>query len=76
MRNQPAGTRRGQAALWIGTIGFAALVWCGLVGARAAREDGPPNTGMADPAALMNAYERFAASDTAPNVVSLSRPSD
>jgi cytochrome c peroxidase len=72
MKNRHVGTRRGQAALWIGTITVAALVWCGFVGARAAREDGPPNTGMADPVALMDAYDRFARSETAPNVVSLS----
>ena len=70
MRTHRFGTRR--KALWIGTIAVAALIWCGFVAARVAGDDNPPNTGMADPAALVNAYDRFAAGDAAPNVVSLS----
>jgi len=72
MRSHPAGTRRGHTVLWIVSIAVAALVWCGFVAARAARADGPPNTGMADPVALMSAYDRFATSDTTPNIVRLS----
>ena len=53
-------------------MAVAALVWCGFIVARAAQEDGPPNTGMADPVALINAYARFATSDTAANIVRLS----
>ena len=71
MREHLVGTRR-RRALWIGTIAVAALAWCGFVAARAVGDDNPPNTGMADAAALVSAYDRFAAGEAQPNVVSLS----
>jgi cytochrome c peroxidase len=59
--------------VWIGTIGVCAIVWCGFVAARMTSDDDHlSNTGMADPTALVSAYDRFAASDPPPNVVSLS----
>jgi cytochrome c peroxidase len=59
--------------VWIGTIGVCAIVWCGFVAARMTSDDDHlSNTGMADPTALVNAYDRFAAGDPPPNVVSLS----
>ena len=63
------GRRR---ALWIGTVAVAAVAWCGFVAARAVGNDNPPNTGMGDPAALVNAYDRFAAGGDPPDVVTLS----
>jgi cytochrome c peroxidase len=53
-------------------IAAAGLVWCGFVAARVADDGNQLNTGMADPAALVKAYDRFTAGDAAPNVVSLS----
>ena len=58
-------------ALWIRTIGVVALAWFCLVAVRAAGDD-PPNTGMADPIALVNAFERFAAGGSPANIVILS----
>ncbi len=59
-------------ALWIGTVAVAAVAWCGFVAARAVGDDNPPNTGMGDPVALVNAYDRFAAGGDPPDVVTLS----
>jgi cytochrome c peroxidase len=59
-------------ALWIGTITVVAFAWCGFAAARVAFDANRPNTGMADPAALVSAYDRFAAADPAPSIVSLS----
>ena len=39
-------------ALWIRTIGVVALAWFCFVAVRATGDD-PPNTGMADPVALV-----------------------
>ena len=44
----------------LATIALVALTWCGFVAARGVGGD-PLNTGMADPAALVSAYDRFAA---------------
>ncbi len=63
------GTRR--RALWIGTIGVGAIVWCGFVAARVAGDEGPLNPGMADPGAVVSAYDRLAAATPA-NMVGLS----
>ena len=63
------GRRR---ALWIGTVAVASVAWCGFVAARAVGKDNPPNTGMGDPAALVNAYDRFATGGDPPDVVTLS----
>jgi cytochrome c peroxidase len=52
-------------------MAVAALIWCGLVVARAAIGKAD-NTGMANPAALINAYDRFVASSGPANVVTLS----
>ena len=59
-------------ALWIGTVAAAGVAWCGFVAARAVGDDNPPNTGMGDPVALVNAYDRFAAGGDPPDVVTLS----
>jgi cytochrome c peroxidase len=59
-------------ALWIGTVAVAAVAWCGFVAARVVGNDDPSNTGMADPVAVVNAYDRFAAGGDPPDVVSLS----
>jgi cytochrome c peroxidase len=71
MRGHRFGMRR-RRALWIGTIVVATVTWSGFVGARVASHDSRPNTGMAAPAALMSAFDRFAAGDSAPKIVSLS----
>jgi len=63
---------RPRSALWIGTTAAVACAWCGLVAAQVGSSADRPNTGMADPAALVNAYDRFAAGDSTANVVSLS----
>jgi cytochrome c peroxidase len=63
---------RRRQVLWISTIAIAAMAWCGFVAARVARDDNPPNTGMADPDAVVNAYDRFAAGDPPFGVVTLS----
>ena len=57
--------------LWTVSIAAVALAWLNVFGARAAAGD-PPNTGMADPMALVNGYDRFVASGDAANVVTLS----
>jgi hypothetical protein len=71
MRVQLFGIRR-RWALWIGTTAVATFAWCGLVAARVASDAARPNTGMADPAALVSAYDRFVAGDSTPDIVSLS----
>ena len=58
-------------ASWIRTIGVVALAWFGFVAVRAAGGD-PPNTGMADPVALVSAFDRFAAGGAPANIVILS----
>ena len=58
-------------AWWSGTVVVIALVWLGFVAARASGGD-PYNTGMADPIALMQAYDRFAADGAPASVVRLS----
>jgi hypothetical protein len=58
-------------ALWTGTIAVVALAWFGFVVAGAAVGD-PQNTGMADPLALVTAYDRVAGDASPVNVVSLS----
>jgi cytochrome c peroxidase len=57
-------------ASWSGAIVVAALAWFALVAAGAGGD--PQNTGMGDPAALVNAYDRFAAGGAPPNLVRLS----
>jgi cytochrome c peroxidase len=69
MKHLLFGTSR-RRALWIGTV--AAVAWCGFVAARVVSDDPPPNTGMADPVALVNAYDRFAAGGGPPDGVTLS----
>jgi hypothetical protein len=59
-------------ALWIGTVAVVAVAWCGFVAARVAGDDHPSNTGMADPAALVNAYGRFTAVSDPPDILTLS----
>jgi mono/diheme cytochrome c family protein len=46
------------------------LACCALVAVKA--DHGSPNTGMADPVALVSAFDRFAAAETPPNIVILS----
>jgi cytochrome c peroxidase len=58
-------------ASWIRTIGVVALAWFCFVAVHAAGDD-PPNTGMADPVALVNAFDRFAAGGAPANTVILS----
>jgi hypothetical protein len=48
-----------------------ALAWSGFVVAGAA-DDNSSNTGMADPTALINAYDRFVGGDESATVVALS----
>jgi cytochrome c peroxidase len=56
---------------WIPTLlASTAGVWA--IAALHAAGEPPPNTGMADAAALVRAFDRFAAGDTAANVVTLS----
>lgn len=71
MRGLLFGTSR-RRALSIGMVAIVAVAWCGFVTARVVGDDTPANTGMADPAALVNAYDRFAAGDDPPDVVTLS----
>jgi cytochrome c peroxidase len=71
MRGLLFGTSR-RRALWIGTVAVAAVAWCGFVAARVVGDDDPSNTGMADPVALVNAYDRFVAGGDPPDVVTLS----
>ena len=47
------------------------LPWFGFVAVRAADSD-VPNTGMADPVALVSAFDRFAAGGAPANIVILS----
>src|SRR5262245_29722636 len=56
---------------WIGATAAVGLVWFGVVALRAAGGD-PPNTGMADPVALVGAYDQYAAGGAPANVVLLS----
>ena len=56
---------------WTAASIVVALAWFGLVATRAASGDAV-NTGMADPIALVNAYDRFVANAPSPNVVALS----
>ena len=58
-------------AWWSGVAVVVALAWLGLIAARASGSD-PYNTGMADTAALVNAYDRFASNGGPSNVVRLS----
>jgi hypothetical protein len=58
-------------ALSIRTIGVVALAWFCFVAVHAAGDD-PPNTGMADPSALVNAFDRFAMGAAPANIVILS----
>ena len=65
--------RRWSAAI----VAVSAVVWCGFVMARASTpggsmNDDPPNTGMADPAALVAGYDRFEAGAGPANVLTLS----
>jgi cytochrome c peroxidase len=58
-------------ATWSRATCIAVLAGFGFVAVRAA--DGPlPNTGMADPVALVNAFDRFAAGGAPANIVILS----
>ena len=61
MRNRFVGTPRVRA-LWLVTIAVVALSWIGIVAARSGDEP-RPNTGMADPAALVRAYDRLPAGE-------------
>ena len=56
---------------WTVTIGVVVLAGFGFVAVRAADGD-LPNTGMADPVALVSAFDRFAAGGAPANVVILS----
>src|SRR5688572_16768406 len=58
-------------ASWTGIIAAVALAWFGFAALRAAGGD-PSNTGMADPAALVAAYDRFTHGGSPANVVVLS----
>lgn len=64
-------TRRLAALLTTAITTLALLGWLGFDAARAASGE-TVNTGMADPAALVAAYDRFAAGGTPANVVELS----
>ena len=64
-------TTPGRRASWTVAIAVAALTWSAFVVAGAAG-DSSSNTGMADPKALIIAYERFVAGDESANVVALS----
>jgi len=57
--------------MWMRASCFAVLAGFGFVAVRAADGD-LPNTGMADPVALVSAFDRFAASGTPANIVILS----
>ena len=70
MRGRLVGKPYGRAC-WTGSIAVVALVWFGFVALRASAGE-PENTGMADPVALVNAYDRFAAGEAPANVVTLS----
>lgn len=59
-------------ALSIGMVATAAVIWCGFVVARVEDDGGPPNTGMAAPAALASAYERSAEGNASGDVLTLS----
>ena len=58
-------------ATWTITIAVVVLAGFGFVAVRAADGD-LPNTGMADPVALVSAFDRFAAGGAPANVVILS----
>jgi cytochrome c peroxidase len=58
-------------ATWTRAACIAVLAWFGFVAVRAADGD-LPNTGMADPVALVNAFDRFAAGGAPANIVILS----
>src|SRR5262245_18867210 len=57
-------------ATWTRASGVVVLV--GLVIVVVSANEDPPNTGMADPVALVKAFDRFAAGGTPANVVILS----
>ena len=59
-------------AAWTAAAAMTALVAYGFAGVRASAGGDPPNTGMADPAALVRAYDRFVAAGAPANVVALS----
>ena len=63
-----ARTSRTSSTLIMLAVGLA----CGALVAVGAAGDHPPNTGMAEPLALVNAFDRFAAAGTPPNIVILS----
>src|SRR5262245_54120771 len=60
----------GSLAKWTKASCIGVLV--GLAIAVVSADGDPPNTGMADPVALVNAFDRFAAGGTPANVVILS----
>ena len=64
---RPLGHTEGR--LWTLAIAVTAFTWFGLVAARAAGDD--HNTGMANPIALVHAYDQFAGNAPA-DVVTLS----
>jgi cytochrome c peroxidase len=69
---QPVTRRVG--AVYAGALVVAALAACGLVAVSAAAGGDPAkaNTGMADPSALVRAYDRFLADGAPPDIVTLS----
>ena len=65
---QNARTSGTSSTLIMLAVGLA----CGALVAVGAAGDDPPNTGMADPVALVNAFDRFAAGGAPANIVILS----
>ncbi len=70
MKHRLAGSSSTRA-VWAAATVVASLAWFGLVATRASVGD-TPNTGMADPFALINAYDRSLAGPLSPGVVVLS----
>ena len=64
-------TTRGRRASWTVAIAVVALAWSGFV-VDGAADDNSSNTGMADPTALINAYNRLVGGDESANVLAVS----
>ncbi len=70
MKHRLAG-RPSIRAFWTAATVLASVAWFGLVATRAADSE-TLNTGMADPIALLNAYDRSLGGPLSPNIVILS----
>jgi hypothetical protein len=55
---------------WIRTICVVALAWFAVIAVNA--DEDPPNTGVADPVALVTAFDRFAAGDDEGKLLAIS----